>query len=96
MVGNVSRLACAFSLVLKIQGKTMAKPSDTKCSEAIQNYYNHVPCSKRQHIWSSPGTPGPGPNSKCSKTVESHMFMVRVNFSRERENCGKQFKAQQY
>ena len=61
-VGKPSRVAFVFQVFSTIQGKSKAKHFFDFC----YNIYNHAHAPS-PHMWPSPD---PGPDSKCSKTVE--------------------------
>ena len=65
-VENPSAWATVFQVFSTIQGKTTAKPFLSLLLREHMNSYNHVH-APGWYMWPSPG---PGPYSKCSKTVE--------------------------
>ena len=78
-VENPSSVAFVFQVFSTNQGK-LRPGTFAILAPRLYNSYNHarVPC---QHMWQSPG---PGPCSKCSKTVE-----VRCSYS-ESKSCQRE------
>ena len=62
---KLSLWAC-FQVFSTIQGKNKGQASFGTFAPRLCNSYNHA-CAPGPHMWQSPG---PRPDSKCSKTVE--------------------------